>query len=454
MSNFFKRSIARCWLLPAAGAAAALLCGCAVDQQKEVAQYRQVLALGPTTRSATQPSVEAGGAVSLTEAMLMANQSSEALAVSGETYLQAIIEKNRAADSFFPTVGLSPNYALTDSGSGRGQSQTTLTASASVNVFNGGSDVANLRAAQWRQRQQRQLLLDQQATLLLNVAQSYYKILQLRQQAQVLQDSITYQSERVRDTESRLRLGIAKPLDLAQSRADLAAASVALTQTQIDIRNTRATLAFLIGTSDAQGELRDDLQLPAQPASLDDFLAQAQRFRRDLLAAQDAVNAAEQAVRVAVGRYYPSVSVNFNYLLYHDPSQGGLWNGGIVANVPIFSAGSIEADVRAAWSRYRQAELSRQGLSRQIIQQVRQAYENFAGSGRKIADLNRQVDASTQALDLADRSYQLGNASNLDRLSAKNILLNAQLQLASERYNQKLTWLQLLRNSGRDVLRP
>ena len=90
------------------------------------------------------------------------------------------------------------------------------------------------------------------------------------------------------------------------------------------------------------------------------------------------------------------------------------------ANVPIFQAGLIHADVRDAWSRFRQAVLSESLLRRQVFQEVQIAGEDLMTSQGKIRDLQDEVAAAQQAFDLAERSYQLGNASNLDRLTAQD----------------------------------
>ena len=88
--------------------------GC-VDQQKEVGVYRSALEghAPATTRPAAQP-LEAGTRLSLTEAMALVSRDDERLAMSGEDYLQALIDKDRTVANFLPTISLSPVYLQTD----------------------------------------------------------------------------------------------------------------------------------------------------------------------------------------------------------------------------------------------------------------------------------------------------------------------------------------------------
>jgi len=79
-------------------ASALAMQGCAVDQEKEVAQYRLVLddnRLPPTNE------LPANEPLTLEQAMALANRHNEQLGLSGEDYVQALIDKNRAVAKRF-----------------------------------------------------------------------------------------------------------------------------------------------------------------------------------------------------------------------------------------------------------------------------------------------------------------------------------------------------------------
>jgi multidrug efflux system outer membrane protein len=196
------------------------------------------------------------------------------------------------------------------------------------------------------------------------------------------------------------------------------------------------------------GPLLDEFLPPDPLPQVGEFQTRAQADRQDVLAAQAAVAAERQGVQVAVSKYYPSISASAQWLLYGQPSGQSLWSLALQGSMPIFSAGTIEADVRTAGSRYRQAVLSESQTARQADTDVRTAYDNTETSGKKILELQAEVASSQQAYDLAERSYRLGSTTNLDRLTAQDNLLNAQLQLVSEQYNQKIYYLDLLRATG------
>ena len=451
----------------------AFLAGC-VDQDKEIALYRNVLDRGATTR----PVYDQAKPLTLVEALQLANANNESLSIRGEDYLHALIDKDRAAAAFFPTISLSPSYFFQDKVSSSGSSTTVIggggvgggVGGGSVfvgggsssrnerfdvpvvgdwNAFNGFRDVANVRRARATIDEQRELLLDLQTSLLLDVARVYYEILRSEQSVRVLENSLAVQEARLRDTTGRQQAGLARPLDVAQSQAQVSSTRVLLLQAKSDVVNGRATLAYLIDAPIHTVVLPDGYDPSIDLPELTMALRQSLMSRRDLVAAQAAVRAARQDVAGAFNQYYPSVNINGNYFLTRDSSPADSdWNGLISLDIPIFTAGLIHADVRTAWSRYRQAVLTQRQLTRQIDAAIRSALENLTSTLAILDELRVQATAARQALKQADESYRVGLATNLERLTAQDQVLSAELQLASAEYDRKFLYLTLLRQTG------
>jgi len=221
--------------LAAASAVAGLLvlAGCKVDQKKEVAQYRTLL----DASSPGRPDYDGRRPLTLAEALATANADNERLGISGEDYVQSLINKNRALAGFLPTVSFQPSYTLqqtarvgsanttsavsnpvggggTGTGNGTGSGVVTPVAASTsiptfrplthevsqsfqapvvggINLFRGGYDIANLKAAEATILQRRELLFDTQEAVLINVAQAYYAVLRAEQSADVLRQTLT-----------------------------------------------------------------------------------------------------------------------------------------------------------------------------------------------------------------------------------------------------------------------
>jgi outer membrane protein len=450
------------------GAAAALvLAGCQVDQKKEVAQYRRVLDDNhlPKVQDYGPPPTEA---MTLVEAMSLANKYNENLGLSGEDYVQALIDKNRAVANFLPTVSFQPNYTIGQKPGGTitsspgtplagtfrvvGNTEQRLEAPVvgSINLFNGGGDVARLRATEAIIAQRRELLLNLQATILLNVAQTYYQILRSEREVAVLRHSLELQTARLNDVTQQFNNGLATRFTVAQTRAQVDATRVTLVQAESDVRNGRAVLAGLVGTPrPVANRLADTFAVPDE---IGDERAWEQRGlanRQDLKATRHALEAAKQNVKVQVSQYWPSVGLDVEGFLYRESfADAAKWYALLTVNVPIFSAGRIEADVRTAWSQLRQAALEESATRRQILQDVQVAYENFQTSERRIAELSDEVRAADDAYRQSLGAFQNGLAINLDVLTSLDQLLNAQLNLAAASYDRTVFYLDLIRATG------
>ena len=431
--------------------------GC-VNWSGDVALYRKVL---DGAQPATRPAFDPADPLPLTRALALANADNEAIASRGEDYIQALAEKMRQAGTFLPTLTLGPSYTLTNTdgipnsggaaavGESRGGTSHQFTVPANASATGSLSNASNLQAAGYTVEQRAQLLLNERETILLQVAQSYYTVLRAERQADVYVNGLKLKAEKVRDQELRLKLGNVKPLDLAQSQADLAGTRARLTQSQTDAANARSALARLMGVPAVRGPLVDAFEPPAEVGEVDLWQEQALAQRQDLLATARTAEAARASLEAAIREYFPSVSVNYSYFLYTDPSSVQNWTGGISANIPIFSALSIEAGIRRAWSVYRQAGLTESQTKRQVIDDINQNFQNLQGSRTRIVDLQIQVEAAQRAFDLSERAYQLGSVSNLDRLTQQDSLLLAQLNLVDEQFSQKAYYLALLRSTGR-----
>jgi outer membrane protein len=429
--------------------------------------YRKVVDAGLPRPRSYQP----GQPLSLSRAMALANEDNEQIALQGENYLQAIIAKNRAFAAFLPTVSFQPDYTIEQAGT-VGSTTGVANVSPQVAATAGGFTIQgdtwqrleapvvgnmnlsfvsypNLRSTEQTIVQQRQLLIDAQATLLLQVAQTYYQILRSEQQVIVLENSLKVQQARLKDAQSRFENHLALALEVSQTRAQVAATEADLTQAQSDVRNGRHTLAFLIGVSEVDGPLIDEVAVPDQVWSVDEFRADAGIYRQDLLAADSAVRAAKYSVDAAIAQYYPSVSINVAGFLYRQYfSQASKWDAILIANLPIFSAGIIEADVRQAWSRLRQAALYQSELRRQIDRDVQIAYDNLSTSQKLLVSFNEEVKAASDALNQSQQLLSNQLAIPLDVLTAQDTLLTSQLNFTSENFNRTVFYLDLLRITG------
>jgi outer membrane protein TolC len=116
--------------------------------------------------------------------------------------------------------------------------------------------------------------------------------------------------------------------------------------------------------------------------------------------------------------------------------------------VPLFTAGVVEADVRAALSRLREARDRLCLAERSVRREVEDAWTGFEAARRRIDEVRVRLDAARRAVEQADGLWTAGLATNLERLTAQDEELSAELDLAGAEIARKVSYLDLRRAAG------
>ncbi len=426
-----------------------VLGACATDQAADVALYRQELDIGaPPDRAELAE-------LSLPDAIRFTNSFNENLSIEGEAYIQALAERQRNASSLFPTFDLFG--ALTfrdDAGAGETSSSSGSTlfdggVGGQYTLLTGLSDFNRIEADRLTIEQRRWLLLDIRESLLLDTARAYYAVMLAERLVGVLESSLLVQEERLRDAKGREDVGFARPLDVSQIAAQVSVTRVSLLDARNLVRISRSLLTFLTSVDSASIRLSDDYELPSAMLASDELLSIAYARRQDLAAAALAASSSRITVDAEIGRYFPTITLNLDYFLTRDtlPTERE-WTGLLTVSLPLFTAGRIEADVRAAWSAFRQ-DVLRYSLTRRAIQRdVEVTHADLSVTAERITELGNQLRAAEESLRQAEASYSAGLGTNLERIAAQDALLSAQLQLAREEYSLKIAYLAAMRAAG------
>ncbi len=392
-----------------------------------------------------------GAKLDLATAMRLANARDDGLGLTGEAYARALIERRRVAARFLPEITLSPRGTLREGSSAADSPRDALDIPLETSLdVSPVADAADLRAAGLSADAARARLLAEQDELFIAVARAHFAVLRSERRAAVLRASLVVQQARVDDAKARVDAGLQRPLDVALAESRAADARVRLVVEETQARNARTALGFL--TAWDVGATTLDDRVAALSAGPDDTtaLSDAEARRPELRALARDVDAAAEGVEAAYGEYWPSVSLDLDFLLRRDSEPEELdWTSALEISIPLFSGGRIEADVRTALSRLRESKLRLTRFRRVIARDLALTGENIASFDRRIDALRVRLDAATRALDLAESQWKAGLATNLERLTAQDELLSVELELAQAILDRALAGVERLRVTGR-----
>ena len=239
-------------------------------------------------------------------------------------------------------------------------------------------------------------------------------------------------------TGDRFQVGEVTRTDVAQADAALAQAIAQRQQADGQLQVARAAYRRDIG--DMPGILVTPKGSLSLPGSKDEAIEQATSANPDVVAAQFTRAASEDNVKVVRSQLLPSLSLNasvsrsndaqFQRLRYNDQSVTAQ------VSMPLYEAGSVYADTRAAKQtvgvRMSQFELAR----RQAIESASAAWEQLKETSANVVSFESQIKANELALRGVQQESAVGERTVLDVLNAEQALFQSRVNLVQARHDQ------------------
>jgi len=276
------------------------------------------------------------------------------------------------------------------------------------------------------------------AGLYANVAQNYIALRAFDAQVALAEQTLSTRRENLRLQTKRFEGGVVGELDVQQAAAEAAAIESTLLTAQQNRRATEAAIATLVGRPPAaivqpnvaRGTPIDALFGRATvPAELPSDLLNR---RPDLIAAEQALIAANADIGQAKAAYFPTIRLTAS--LGQESRQLGdlfnpsslFWNLASGLAQPIFRAGSIDAVVAGAEARKAQATAQYALAVQSAFKDVHDALNAIASNEALVTTADRRIAALREVLRLANLRYSNGYSSYLEVLNAQRDLSQAE----------------------------
>jgi len=273
-------------------------------------------------------------------------------------------------------------------------------------------------------------------TLISDVAQSYFDLLELDREADVDRQTLASRQASLELVRRRFDDGLTSELDVRRAEQELAAAA-AVPDVKRRIAQTENRLSILLGHNPGpiqRGTALDAQRMPPQvPAGLPSTLLER---RPDVREAEQKLISANAHIGEAKAAFFPRISLTGMFglesaslsELFTGPAH--VWQVGPTVTFPVFHGGQLRANLRAAEARQHQALIQYQ----QTIQQAFREVDDALVFRAKASDIRTQqearVQAAQRALDIANLRYISGLGTYLDVLDAQRQLFSAQVDLA------------------------
>jgi multidrug efflux system outer membrane protein len=295
-------------------------------------------------------------------------------------------------------------------------------------------------------------------TLVSDVANDYFTLLQLDLQLQIMHETVATQTDSVRLTKLRLDHGVATKLDVLQAEQVLDIANADIPNLEREIGQEEDAINILLGNYPngvPRGRSLVDQELPPEvPPGLTSSLLER---RPDIREAEQILIAANAEIGVAKAQFFPQVALtgsgggSFGRRSAFPgtfPTQVGTWSYGAQVVQPIFTGGGLRGNLHLAESEHSQALIAYQ----QTIQRAFGDVSDTLIAYNKLHQVRiRQQDTVADLQELVRIStlrYKGGTTTYLEVLDSQRSLYAAELTLASARGDEFRSLVQLYRALG------
>jgi outer membrane protein len=323
---------------------------------------------------------------------------------------------------------------------------------ATQTLYNGFQTANRTREAESRVQSARETLRVSEQTVLLSAVTAYMNLLRDTAILDLQRRNVEVLQEQLRQTRDRFNVGEVTRTDVAQSESRLAAGRSQVLSAEATYKASVATYRQVIGVD--PGKLAPGSPVDRfSPNTLPSAVGVGTATHPAVTTAQYNVDAALQAVKVAEGALYPTLSLqgsvqqNNESTLLNLKSFNALVLGQL--SVPIYQGGSEYSVIRQTKETLGQRRLDLDTARDSVRQSVVQSWGQLEAAKANIEATQAQVQASEIALNGVREEARVGQRTTLDVLNAQQELVNARVSLVSAQRDRVVASYTLLSSVGR-----
>lgn len=344
--------------------------------------------------------------------------------------------------SYLPSVSLTPQGTLTSADGSKASKTYNLAASADWEIDLFGKLLNSKRGAQAALEQSEAYRQAVQTQLVATIANSYYTLLMLDEQLDISRRTAQTWDESVRTMKALKRAGQATEMAVAQTEAGKLAVDASVLSVERQINEMENSLSTLLGLS-PQAIERSTLKEQQFPDTLSTGVPLQLLSRRpDVRQCEAQLAVAYYATNSAHSAFYPSITLsgsagwtNATGATVTNPGQWLLTAVGSLVQ-PLFNRGKNIANLKIAKAQQEEALLTFRQSLLDAGAEVNDALVQWQTARQRIRLDEQQVAALRSALHSSELLMQHSSQNYLEVLTARQSLLQAELDTTTDRFDE------------------
>jgi outer membrane protein len=306
-----------------------------------------------------------------------------------------------------------------------------------------------------------QLAIKSQVTSsIAGIINTYYSIVQQKQQLKAVEEQIAITSERVKLAQARLDIGTGTKPDVLQSKVDLNAFKAALLAQQTLIMQQKEELLQLMGAKPGTNyEVSDSIPVNMNLLQ-EDIRSGMQSNNPSLLMAKKNIDIAVIALKEKKAERFPILNFNSNYNFTRNTNKKVInnfstlfnqtkgFNYGLTASIPIFNNYNVKRQIEQAQLDIAYSKLAYDNQQSLLELDIAKAFKNYGQQKKALILEEESILLAKENAAIVLQSYKLGGTPLLQLKEAQKSLEDAARRLITARYNTKQAETELLRIKG------
>jgi len=302
-----------------------------------------------------------------------------------------------------------------------------------IGALSGAGSLKKQRRGDWERAKQ---------LLFMDVVNSFYDYLRLKKDKEIIEGILSLYQDRITDLNGWIENGRSRPSELATVRSRLGTFEGELARAKGDLAVAKNLLTFLIGTSVAPDELKDqDTPSPAdEKFNVSEFVGK----RPDVEASRQAIKTARGGVIVAQSDLWPKLSLDSNLYEKREGFQSGNnWDVLFTFNVPLGKGGETLGKIRDSYSQWKESKLTHSLVERTAEREIQDAHDSWKSSAERYQALEKATKDAQENFTLQKDEYSHHLVSNLEVLDALQSLFQTKRDANEAFYDMKKAYWQL-----------
>lgn len=354
---------------------------------------------------------------------------------------QAKASLKAARLAFIPSFAVAPQGGVQsiDLGKATFTYEIPLQASWEIDLF--GKLRNAKKSAQATLLQQQAYRQAVQSEVIAGIATGYYSLLMLDEQVDISRRNLDIWQEQVRTLEARFKVGEGTENAVTQARANFYELQVVHNDLQRRQREAENALCSLLGMP-SQTIGRGTLAAQTLPDTLSTGVPLRLLSRRpDVVQAEMTLAAAYYNTNQARSAFYPNLTLSGSAGWTNALGQVVSNPGGLILSAlgtllqPIFQRGKLMSNLRISKDEEQIAKLNYRQALLDAGQEVNDALYATQSHRRNLDSHEQQRQELERTVKTSESLYLTDNATYLELLTARQSLLNAELNVASDRFS-------------------